>query len=98
MPVKIETFTDEAILRKHEVCERPVITESGECFVVKAVTMYLDDTVEKVAEVDFVNDIAVFATEGEAYAFAGKMTKNSEDSCSAVKHMYTVSCRQLEIE
>lgn len=76
----------------------PVITDSGQCYVVKGVTVHLDEDDEEVAKVDFVNDVAVFAAEGEAYAFAAKLTKSSEDSCSARKHMYTVSARWIEIK
>lgn len=35
-------FTDEEIRRKQEICDAPVVTESGECFVVKSVELYLD--------------------------------------------------------
>lgn len=40
---RIAMFTDEEIRRKQEICDVPVVTESGECFVVKSVELYLDD-------------------------------------------------------
>lgn len=93
MATKFKTFTDDEIRRKNEFCNVPVLTEGGECFIVKAVHMYLD---EEHAEVDSVTDIAVFATEGEAADFAAKLTKVADDGCFAEKHMYTVSCRHLD--
>lgn len=93
MATKFKTFTDDEIRHKNEFCNVPVLTEGGECFIVKAVHMHLD---EEHAEVDSVTDIAVFATEGEAADFAAKLTRIADDACFAVKHMYTVSCRHLD--
>lgn len=93
MATKFKTFTDDEIRRKNEFCNVPVLTEGGECFIVKAVHMYLD---EEHAEVDSVTDIAVFAIEGEAADFAAKLTKVADDGCFSEKHMYTVSCRHLD--
>lgn len=53
MATKFKTFTDDEIRRKNEFCNVPVLTEGGECFIVKAVHMYLD---EEHAEVDSVTD------------------------------------------
>lgn len=43
MATKFKTFTDDEIRRKNEFCNVPVLTEGGECFIVKAVHMYLDE-------------------------------------------------------
>ncbi|MEQ3355094.1 hypothetical protein [Dorea longicatena] len=94
---RIAMFTDEEIRRKQEICDAPVVTESGECFVVKSVELYLDG---KCAEVEKVTDVAVFAHQDAAYDFAARMTKTligSDDAESSRKLMYTVSVRHLDV-
>lgn len=94
---RIAMFTDEEIRRKQEICDAPVVTESGECFVVKSVELYLDG---KCAEVEKVTDIAVFAHQDAAYDFAARMTKTligSDDAESSRKLMYTVGVRHLDV-
>ena len=90
---KIKAFTKKEIVQKNEFCNYPVTTDNGECFVVKSVRMHLD---EQTAEIDSVTDIAVFATEEQAYTFASKMTRIGNDACSCDKYMYTVGCRRIE--
>ena len=95
---KIVRFTDDEIRRKQEICDALVVTESGECFVVKSVELYLDD---ECAEVDKVTDVAVFAHQDAAYDFAARMTKSligSDDAESTRKFMYTVGVCHLDIE
>ncbi len=97
MEPKFNKITDQEILDKvSRFPTEPVIKESGECFIVQSVKVYIEDGGP--AEVWGVTDIAVFAEEDDAYAFAARRTAQADDSCYTVRHMYTVHHRWVEVD
>ncbi len=88
----IKRITDEEIFALNTVRKRPCITESGECYIVTRVSIYDDD---ERYEIEDIRDVNVLATEREAREWAAKMLLSKDDSCSVVKHTYTVRCNNV---
>ena len=91
----IKHLTDAQILEAAATrAGKPAMKESGECFTVQAVQVYIEGDF---ARVESVADIAVYAEESDALATAARFTERADDSCSTLKHMYTVSHRWVEL-
>lgn len=90
-----KTMTDEEIIKLNAIRKVPCIKESGECYIVKAVRMYMEGDV---CELRSVSDANVFATVGEAKEDAARRTYRVDDECSCEKYMYTVEHRFVNID
>ena len=88
----IKRITDGDIIELSAERERPCFTESGECYIVTRVSIYDDG---ERYEIEDIRDVNVFATEREAREWAAKMLLSKDDSCSVVKHTYTVRCNNV---
>lgn len=92
--MEIKHITDEEIIamnaKRIDATGKGCVKESGECWIVKAVSMYMEGDV---CEVRKVTDVNVLATEGEARDFAAKMTRNQEHPDSCIKVAYTFESR-----
>lgn len=92
--MEIKHITNEEVIelnaKRIEATGNGCIKESGECWIVKSVLMYMEGDV---CEVRKVAEINALATEGEAREFAAKLTYNQENPESCIKAAYTIEPR-----
>lgn len=88
--METKKLTNSDIIEMSKARNVPCVKESGECFVVRAISLYVEGDV---CEPQKMTEVNAFATEGEARGYAAKMTENADDAESALKHVYTVEQR-----